>query len=450
MYTSQIKNSIINNKIDIYESPCLVITPLFSLANYLPYRTFGHSSKISRITVLLMCLFCISLVFYIGNQYFKSILLISIPLILFEFHIFHFTHYSLAEMPAITSIFLGCFFLYKSIINKQNITIFSSAMFFTFSYLFKIQFLYIFFLVPLFFLNLIIFQKISSKKLNIEMKTLSKHFIYMTLLLLLYVFCWYLPNKDFINHLLEYGFSSRLIESSELNVLGMAVDYLLNLKAFFFTFYKEKYILVIFLMIFPLGLYLLFSKNSSKFFKIIFLISLSWFMIEMHKFSMNYLPSRYLLSLYFPIGIIISIVSYESWKLYVNDKNYFICFCYCTICCFTLLSFNVYSIKTSYNSRTYDIKETNIYFERYNYNNRPIMGSWASSLARNNKVLTLPIFEDYYNHENIIEEFNPKVIILEDIDGDLLKKDNIILNEISDSVVSKTVGEYELKIVWLK
>ena len=120
-------------------------------------------------------------------------------------------------------------------------------------------------------------------------------------------------------------------------------------------------------MIFPLGLYLLFSKNSSKFFKIIFLISLSWFMIEMHKFYLNYLPSRYLLSLYFPIGIIISIVSYETWKLYVNNKNYFICFYYCTICCFTLLSLNVFSIKTSYNPflSTSKYVTSNPIFSRY-------------------------------------------------------------------------------------
>ena len=78
------------------------------------------------------------------------------------------------------------------------------------------------------------------------------------------------------------------------------------------------------------------------------------------------------------------------------------------------------------------------------------MGTWASTLARDSKVITIPFFEDYINHKNIIKRFDPRVIIFEEIEENVLLKDNLAIYDIADSIVSKKVGKYNIKIAWLK
>ena len=78
------------------------------------------------------------------------------------------------------------------------------------------------------------------------------------------------------------------------------------------------------------------------------------------------------------------------------------------------------------------------------------MGTWASSLLRDSKAITIPFFEDYINHKNIVKRFNPKIIIFEEIEKDVLIKDNIDIVKISDSIVPMKIGKYQLKIAWLK
>jgi len=450
LYTSQVKNAIIKGEVDFVESSCMSITPLFSVINFMPYKVFGWSSLVSRLTVLACCFTIICFTFFKVKELQNTILFL-IPILLIEEHIFHFLHYSLADGLATLMIFLGCHFLYKSIISQERKNCFYCTLFFTCSFLLKFQFFYVVLIIPTFLLLWFIYQATRKKKLGFSIQKLLVNFsIAIAGVILFYLLSWYLPNKEMINLVLENSTNTRAIQVEHLNVFGIIIDYLLNIKKFLILSIHTSPIVILSLFFIPLGIFFLFFSNVSRFFQINFLISISWIIVEMHKFSMNYLPTRYLLSLYFALGLLIAIVFYEVIIQFKSRKKYTtIVFYFVSLCLLTFSVNNFMKLKRAYDSRTFDIQKTNEYFSQYDYDHRPIMGSWASSLVRDAEVVTIPFFEDYINHKNIIKRFNPKVIIFEKIEENVLLKDNIAIYKIADSVISRKVGIYDLKIAWL-
>ncbi len=451
MYTSQIKNAIINDEVDVKESPCFVISPLFSALNYFPYKFFGWSSRVSRLIVLLGCLLIVSFLFFKYNEI-KKLILFLIPLLFFEEHIFHFMHYSLAEMLAIFSIFIGCYFLYRSLVNQQNKNILYSILFFTCSYMFKIQYVYGILIIPVFLFLWFVFQYRLKKQSRSSLKKIAFKFaVSISVSIGFYLALWYFPNKDMIDHVLGHMAESRTIDTEELNAFGVGIDYLLNLKNFFTSSIQSSPLVMMFLLFSVVGFFFLFAVKSSKFFQINFLIAFSWVLLEMHKFSMNYLPTRYLLSVYFSMGLLIVIVICEAIRRFKKgEKKYKLALGFFFFCLVVLIGNNFRELKRSYDTRTFDILLANEYFSQYQFNDRPIMGTWASSLARDAEVVTLPFFENYINHQNILKQFHPKVIIFEEIEENVLINDKINIIAIADSIVEKKIGKYDLKIVWIK
>ena len=450
LYTSQVKNAIIKGEVNIMESSCMTITPLFSVINFIPYKVFGWSSLVSRLTVLACCLTIICFMFFKFKELQNTILFL-IPILLIEEHIFHFLHYSLADGLATLMIFLGCHFLYKSIIEQERKNCFYCTLFFTCSFLLKFQFFYVVLIIPIFLLLWFIYQASRKKKLGFSIQKLLVSFsIAIAGFISFYILFWYLPNKEMIDLVLENSTNTRAIQVEHLNVFGIIIDYLLNIKNFFIRSLDSAPVVIGFLIFLPIGVSYLFFTQTTKFYQINFLISLSWIIVEMHKFSMNYLPTRYLLSLYFAMGLLIVIVFCESFsQLFNKQKVHKVVFSFLSIALISLTFINCMEVKQSYERRSFDIELTNAYFNQYKFEDRPIMGSWASSLARDSRVTTIPFFEDYINHINIIKRFNPKVIIFEEIEENVLLKDNIAIYEIADSVISRKVGIYDLKIAWL-
>jgi len=276
LYTSQVKNAIIKGEVDVVESSCMTITPLFSVINYIPYKVFGWSSLVSRLIVLACCFTIICFVFFKVKELQNTILFL-IPILLIEEHIFHFLHYSLADGLATLMIFLGCHFLYKSIISQERKNCFYCTLFFTCSFLLKFQFFYVVLIIPTFLLLWFIFQATRKKKLGFSIQKLLVSFsIAIAGVISSYMLFWYLPNKEMIDLVLVNSTNTRAIQVEHLNVFGIIIDYLLNIKKFLISSLHDSPIVILSLFFIPLGVFFLFFSNASRFFQINFLISISW------------------------------------------------------------------------------------------------------------------------------------------------------------------------------
>lgn len=452
--TCQIRSYSQNNELLLDSSDNLVKTPLFGLILYMPFKAFGTSQPVGRLSVLIISILSILLISRINN-YFKKLAFLLIPVVFFQYHIYHFTHFSMSEMPSTLSIFLGVTFLYLGISanNNKNSNLFVSALCFSISYFLKIQFLYVAMIAPVFLLLILLLSKFTEiQSFKSLKKTFKLFFFYLILFGIIYILCWYFPNKELLEYVMDNQTTGRFIDLSSLNFKGVILDFLhtfydktiavTELRAFFLTFCLATLI----------GILLLLKKSINKNFKILFLISLSWFIIETHKFSMLYLPNRYLVSMYFSMGLIICITILECYQLLISkQKNKAFLFIPLSISLVLIISINTFFYFNSINRRTYQISKISQELKKYDFQGRPIMGAWGPAISWETKTNSYPIWDNYFNYRQIISKYNPKLIVLETNDTIIYKNlEKEKVNQLTDSISRKKIGNWNLNFYWLK
>ena len=104
LYASQIRNYILHNQLNLDKSDTAIKTPLFAGILFTSFNIFGISHIIARITVLLLS-FCLIIFATINSSFYKNLLIPLSLLTLFQYHVFHYSHYSLAEIVGTAFIF---------------------------------------------------------------------------------------------------------------------------------------------------------------------------------------------------------------------------------------------------------------------------------------------------------------------------------------------------------
>ena len=120
---------------------------------------------------------------------------------------------------------------------------------------------------------------------------------------------------------------------------------------------------------------------------------------------------------------------------------------------FTMTAINVYAYIDTFRHRTYAIRETNEYLAQNLTQNDLVLGAWAPSLTWGSKSRALPVWNNFLNYLDPITKFKPKVIIAETDEQDSEQAwsgQGINLQELSDSVKTVRIGQWEVKIYWLK
>ncbi|RMG80647.1 MAG: hypothetical protein D6707_06120, partial [Bacteroidetes bacterium] len=188
---------------------------------------------------------------------------------------------------------------------------------------------------------------------------------------------------------------------------------------------------------------------SSTEYKFSFIAIICWLIIEFHKIGLIFIPSRYLISFLFPMGVLITTVCYEFVQNQSLPKKLIgIVMC-------TMLTINHFAdyIQT-FNNRTFQISAINDYFSSYSFSKkRPVIGAWAPSFTWKTSALTFPVWKGYFNDENILTETRPKVIVTE---GDEKDSGNAFFHNSKsfmlhvDSVKLFKVKNYKIHILWMK
>jgi len=200
------------------------------------------------------------------------------------------------------------------------------------------------------------------------------------------------------------------------------------------------------------GLVLLFKKSSVRF-SYLFVAFACWFMVELHKLTLLYLPTRYLISFYFAMGMVMSVVLLELFRL--KGRSWYLVTAKVMIA-LVLMSFvirNASSYYETYKRRTFVIKELDNYFARFDFGEKPVMGTWAPSLTWKSRALTYPVWMNFMNDKDIINKYSPAVIIAEHDEEDsnqAYSLQGIDLNSLADSVKTVQVNAWTLKIYWIK
>lgn len=443
LYSMQIRNFINHGELSFKNSDGFIKTPLFSGIIYLPFKVFGTKLIVARLTVLLISLIiCWILLGY--DKYYGALGFFALILVFTEYHIFHFFHYAMAELLSVSMIFLGIFLMVNS--DKSHVRVRDSllpAICITLAYFIKFQFVYAIAILPV----ALIFNCIIHKE---HRKVLFWQFMQTSAILsaglLIYFVAWYFPNREFYDYVAQEQASHKFVKFSQF------YDHLKFLKDFIFFKDDLKSYTVSMAILSVVGIILLLKRSSLRF-SYVFIAMSSWFLVELHKLSFVYLPTRYLISFYFAMGMVMAVVLLELFRL--KGRTWYLVTAK-VLLGFVLLSFlvkNASAYYDSYKRRTFVIKELDNYFARHDFGKQPVMGAWAPSLTWKSRAKSYPVWMNFMNDKDIIKSYNPAVIIAEHDEEDsnqAYSLQGIDLNNLSDSVKTVQVNAWTLKIYWLK
>lgn len=444
LYASQVKNLVNHGTFDIKENSTFVRGPLLNIIQLPFFLIFGTNLLVARLITLLMTLLVLFL--FLREDRLRNFGVFLSLFTLFEFHIFQFAHYAIAEMVCINFIMLGLYFLLKA--EKMDKSkgktkmILLSAMFMFFCYASKIQFLYVAAILPVttFFHAL----SLSFK----ERKLVKKHytmfawsFAFSLAFALFYYLLWYLPNKEFYNYVMASESGGRYHSTyGELKLdTQFNWEHLLWIK-------ELKVFILHFFIVLGLALVFFIVKKKKAVHSLIATFSLIWILLELHKIPMWYLPNRYLLSLFFGCGVFVSSF-YSEIIGYFNNIKFEVT---ALALVFGIYNFTYYS--DAFQRRTYQMSTVNEYLAKYDLKDRPVIGPWASSFCWENKAITLPVWNNYFNWKDPIAKYNPAVVISESDEKEsdnTYKSQGIDLQKISDSSRSFEVWNYKIGVYWI-
>lgn len=434
LYAAQSRNFVNNGSFKLSSSDALIKTPLFGFSLVLPFTILGISLAKARLWILLLS--AVLLIFFIGRKVNLKMLLFSIPFVFFEYYIFEYSQFCMAEMLAIPCVLAGLVFANNAIITTSRKQMFIGITFISMSYYLKIQFIYTLAIVPIY---LFLFWIFNKEKKTENRKNLVFSVLFSIIYFCFYLIFWYIPNYNLLNFVMQNQSEAKFIEFNNWGnrAYELAVYYFLNP-------YNIVWSLTVLLVI-TVGVFNFKKLIYSKFSGLIFILFI-WLLFESHKFVLNYAPSRYFVAIFFVLGFLaclILMILYESKRFKIFTI---------TISLLLLVSqIGIYN--KLINERTYAIRDINLYFAKDKLENKLALGAWAATCTWNAKYNTMPIWDQYFNYKSPLTNLKPNLIIIEKNEEDcslLFKNNHIDLNTVSDSTKNFRIGDWDLTAYWIK
>jgi len=440
--TSQVINRVNHGHWVVDECDNLIKTPLFSLWLYPVYAIFGTSILAGRLWVLLGCM---ALLFFASrkNKFLPWVAGVFVLTALTQYYVFQYVRFTMAEMTACFLVFTALSYAIKYRERENLWELVWAGLFLWATVFVKNQFGYVLVFLPAW----AIVVHVANGNLWTKRTIFSFSVSIITLIAgaLVYYFGWYLQVKETYDYVMADQAGGRFIPWEKFSEMRLqAQKFLFSSDVYFIT-----YLGIFSLVALPINFFT--SKNRTLL--SISLLSLVWAVAECHKFAMWYVPSRYLSPFLFAWGIFISVQLVWTLK---NALDYRLFSRVLASIMFVLFlgafAKNLIAFKRTYDGRLFVIHETNQMLSHITFGNRPVAGPWAPALARETGARVIPVWFEYFNDEQLMEKFNPKIIISEGDEGDsggAFRNRGIDLQSRADSVKKVQVGHYEIFIYYL-
>jgi hypothetical protein len=443
--TIQVRNWINHSELSFTECDNLLKTPLFGFPLALTYRIFGTGWTVSRLHVLILVFLAL---LWIGfdkrNGFIIPILLL---ICLLQYQVFQSSHFSMAEMLSVAAILLAINFFSRSSEENANSKLeirksILAGAFLSLSYYFKIQFIYMLPLFPILFIIIWIRRdyKDSKRLRNQFLATIGT----LVFFILIYFLGWYLPNKEAYDFMMahqsgEITFSARIFRN-----IGF------NLSYHFIKGWLQIFI-YLFIILIITGFAIL-KKTTNRKYPLYFFSALTWFILELHKLMMVYLPTRYQVSLLVSMGLLMSVVINEMLQMNfihkkIPAKPLAVSFL------LILFTINIYNYSDELTHRTYAIREANRYLAQHLTKNDLVLGTWGAALTWESGSKALPVWNNFLNYKDPIYTYHPKLVVSETDEQEseqAWKSQGIDLKSLSDSVKVVRIGQWNVGMYWLK
>jgi hypothetical protein len=442
LYSGTARNFLNTGTIDPYENSLYTRGPLFTFFQIPVFFVFGQSLLVARLMVLLSAVLMFWLFLRREQTRLAGIFLLVVGFT--QFHVFHFSHYAMAEMLSTNLILISLLFLIRAFNPESSSSgwkrnmLASAALLFV-AYGMKIQFLYIAFLPPGFAFVLLI-MKLQSEENRLLWLKFGYAVLYTALFAAAYVLFWYLPNMEFYHYVMTREVDARYPATIN-HILGQSR---FNFTELLFVPYLKPLILTGALAL-TVGLTWIISRPRSwrPAEQLLFIAALLWFILELHKIPMTYMPHRYLVSAYSSVALMIAVVVIVS----IRSGRVGATIAILAVCGISLIQLN--DTREAFKRRTRDLQEINHYLKQYDWKGETITGAWGPSAAWGTKARVFPVWYGFVNDDRAMDA---RMIIAEsdqeDSDRSLIMQ-GIDVTEHADSVRRFPVWRYEVDLHWL-
>jgi hypothetical protein len=436
--TSQLRNYINHGTLSFDECDNLIKVPLFNAWLFVPLYLFGTHLEVARLSVLVFVVLVVALA---GTQAsFRKIVPVMLFTTLIQYYVFQYSHFSLSEMVAVSCIFLCLLFLFRYSVEEKKTWLFLSCLFACAAVFAKIQYAYILFFP---FISLVVLRSLTL--IRIGSKTMSLALLFLFPFLLLYLLAWYLPHQGVFDLVLGDQSKGKFAE-----VPNMPRTFAFNIIHFLFNASNGWFNGLVLLC--GLSGILIYRRSTHSAFKILFVLATVWTVIELHKFTMIYLPSRYWVSYYFAAGLLCSVVIAELLFSPASSRPRM------KMAGWVLLIFFFAGNSIQYffilERRTYDIKNINRYLAAtVKKSAGPVLGVWSTSAAWDSKARAIPVWNNFMNDVDALNRFQPQAILSEpdeDESNRAFASKGIHLASMADSTRKFQVGRWEVMVCWIK
>jgi hypothetical protein len=364
-----------------------------------------------------------------------------------QFQLFHFSHYALAEVFCLGLTLLSLVYFLQwyeryRLGRRPWLSLVKAALFLFLAYSAKIQYLYLAFIPSMVIFLLGIAQMFRRDGSYRKLATQFAVSVLVMLGFMLVYAAWYFMNRDFYDYIMLSETSGRFASSWH----DLLVTARFNTVAYLWT--RETRLLVL-LSLLSIPAYLALKRfgKPGPVMELVFLFGLAWLILEMHKLPMVYLPNRYLLSMFFAMGLVLSAVL----AMLAGEGRYGRMLAYCFVIGMSLV--NLSFIYDSYGRRSHDLAAVNKYFSTKDLGGAYVLGSWSPSFTWETKVKAIPVWHNYFNWFDPVNTFHPRCIITEynEAESDhAYAQQGIKLDSVSDSSRMFRVWRYDVIVYWIK
>ncbi|MDP6909640.1 MAG: hypothetical protein QF371_09045, partial [Flavobacteriales bacterium] len=390
--TIQVRNFVNHGYLSMHECDNLIKTPYFGFVLVPFYSLLGTHIWVGRALVL-SCVLVVLFLFlkHEETQRFGTVLAI---IGLLQFHVFHYSHYSLAEMMSIAWILLGIYLQWRSTIKRHWIWIMFSTICFSLAYYTKITFAYAV-IIPFMvrymqFISDRINERTTTKPLLVDwgIQALVTGFFGTAFYLK-----WYKPNEAVFDMVKANQGTDRY------DIADAWSRFSFNLEHFISVDGIAPFVILLPVVVFGL----LFYRNLNQHKQMLLFGLLSWFILEIHHVLLVNPPTRYLLPMFIS-GL--SVISFGLSEMTTTGFRR-------AILWLALILFGGHNLSyywASLERRTYSISEIQDYLDNYGLHNETVLGVWGTTLAAETGARTIPLWSDFNTKENPITEYQPRLI----------------------------------------
>lgn len=432
--TVQVRNFVNHGYLSMDECDNLIKTPYFGFVLVPFYSLLGTHIWVGRLLILA----CVLVVLFLFLRKQETRLFGSAMAVigLLQFHVFHYSHYSLAEILAISWVMLGIYLLWISERKNHRLWLIGSTACFSLAYYSKVTFAYVV-LIP-FAVKYLQFLSDRAQAFRIK-RPLWQDWAIQSIVTAFFAVAfylkWYLPNKVVFEMVKANQGQGRY------DIADAWTRFRFNLEEFIMVDGITPFIILL-----PIALLGLSRIKFSEKKQTIFFGLLAWLVLELHHGLLVNPPTRYLLPLYFACLAIVAFGMSEVASLGLRKSVVWI----------ALLIFGGYNLShyaSAYSRRTFQIDKVRKYLSSYELNDKTILGVWGTTLASGSNARSVPVWSDFNAKSNPISEYKPRVIFSEHNEaesGEAYLSQGIDLKIEADSVLQFDLWRYKVNLYWMK